>query len=258
MKKNSLIALITDFGANDYFAGVVKGVIKSANPAAEIIDVCHEVKPFSLINAQYMVASSFKYFPPGTIFCIVVDPGVGTARRGIIAMDESYVFIAPDNGIISPAASAKMDYYRIADKFFRNVSATFHGRDVFAPVAAALAKKLNPEKFGKKINDPVLYKFPDYKILDNRIESVSMHVDRFGNIITSIPHEILRPCETGFIITTGGRSFPAKMHEAYDAIKDGFGLIEGSSGFIEIAERQKSAAENLDVDTGDRILVSYG
>src|SRR5271157_4320555 len=129
------IALITDFGYTDSFVGTMKGVIKRINSDADIIDITHSVRSFSIPNAQFALYSSYKYFPIGTIFVVVIDPGVGTERKGLIAQDGGDYFILPDNGILSAVASRSMKAYSIDMALFPGASATFHGRDVFAPVA---------------------------------------------------------------------------------------------------------------------------
>ena len=160
---NSTIAIITDFGSRDYFTGVMKGVIKSINPVAEIIDITSDAAPFSVRNAQFLLASSYRFFPQGTIFLVVVDPGVGTSRRALVAFDGRYCFVLPDNGIISAVWSGAVRCRMLPIPVGRGISITFHGRDVFAPAAARLSRGDLMDGMGEPCSDPVHLRYPPFK-----------------------------------------------------------------------------------------------
>jgi S-adenosylmethionine hydrolase len=254
-----MIALITDFGYRDYFVGVLKGVIRKINPDVEIVDISHGVKSFSVVNAQFILYSSYRYFPAGTIFCIVVDPGVGTERRGLIAQGRDYCYVLPDNGIVSAAIASVSDVYTIADDFFESSSPTFHGRDVFAPVSAYIAKGQRPENFGYRISDFIEKKFPDYKLADNGFSGLVAHIDTFGNAVLSIPNQVIkednRIC---YIVNTGKFEFRATSCKTYGELgKSQVGLIKGSSGFIELAISGDSLAGHYEINIEDDVVISY-
>ena len=162
-----MIALITDFGTTDHFTGVVKGVIKKINPGAEIIDICHDVAPQSITNAQFILKSSYPYFPGGTIFYVVVDPGVGSDRKILIVKIKSFYFVMPDNGIISVLENDEIETWEADISKFKNISNTFHGRDIFAPLAAKLSMGHSPGELGKKTSGYVRKTFPGYKYSNN-------------------------------------------------------------------------------------------
>ena len=152
-----IIALLTDFGTKDYFVGAMKGVILGINENAGIIDITHEIEPQNISEASFTLRACYKNFPSHTIFVAIVDPGVGSKRRAILVETEDYFFIAPDNGLLSFVFNESEDFtvYEITNEkfFYHPVSKTFHGRDIFAPCAAHLSKKMLPSEFGKEIND---------------------------------------------------------------------------------------------------------
>lgn len=253
-----MIALITDFGYHDYFVGVLKGVIRKINPEVEIVDISHGVKSFSVVNAQFILYSSYRHFPSGTIFCVVVDPGVGTERRGLIAQGRDYCYVLPDNGILSAAISTVSEVYTIADDFFGNSSPTFHGRDVFAPVSARIAKGQRPEDLGYRIHDFIEKKFPDYKLLDSGFSGLVAHIDTFGNVVLSIPNRVIDDDRIYFVVSTGKFTFQAIACKTYGELKQGqIGLIKGSSGFIELAIRGDSLAGHYEIHIEDDVVITY-
>jgi len=189
MKISHPIAMLTDFGLTDHFVGVLKGVIKSISPDAHTIDVTHEIPPGNIQRAAVTIWQSKPYFPTGTIFLCVVDPGVGTARRAIIVESGQNIYIGPDNGIFSFVLEADYRVHDITNTefFLPNPSNTFHGRDIFAPVAAHVSLGIEPSLLGPAVNnivripDPLLvYHTPD------TIRGQILHVDRFGNLLTSL------------------------------------------------------------------------
>jgi S-adenosylmethionine hydrolase len=253
-----MIALITDFGLTDLYVGVVKGVIKSINPRADIVDVTHGVKSFSITDAQFTLHSSIAYFPSGTIFAIVVDPGVGTDRKGLIAVSKTHAYVLPDNGIISAVKQEGMRYYHIYETSYPEASATFHGRDVFAPVAAWLSLGQKPEKLGTRVRDIVMRPFPEYSVDKHGCSGVVLHIDKFGNATTSIPNGAIDSISGPICSVVSDRySFNAAYARTYGDIGSGqCGMIRGSTGFMELAANQKSIAETFGIAVGDQIVIN--
>ena len=186
----SLITLLTDFGTSDYFVGAIKGVILSINPHATIVDITHDIPPQDIGAAAFTLVSVYRTFPAGTVHVAVVDPGVGSTRRPILALAAEQFFVGPDNGIFSyildrePAASV---FHLTDEQYFRQpVSSTFHGRDLFAPVAAALAGGVKPEQLGDLVNDHIrLPLLAAERSGDGTLTGRILHIDHFGNCITN-------------------------------------------------------------------------
>jgi S-adenosylmethionine hydrolase len=250
----AIVTLLTDFGTADHFVGVVKGVILGICPAARIVDITHEVKPFEIVEAGFLLTQSWRYFPAGTIHVAVVDPGVGTARRAILVEAGGHFFVAPDNGLLS-LVFAEEERHRVreitAKRYFRHpVSQTFHGRDVFAPVAGHLAAGVAAAKFGKRIEDATRFPFagPVQTARRNWTGSIAQ-IDRFGNLITNF-----KVGEFGarqpFELMAGLRTV-SRIEMNYEAAGMGeLFVIAGSSGYFEIAVGQGSAARILGCGVG--------
>lgn len=253
------IALLTDFGTRDYFVGAMKGVILSINKDAKIIDITHEIEPQNIVAAGFTLEACRRNFPPQTIFVAVVDPGVGSARRAILVAEKEYFFIAPDNGLLSFVFSQTDDFrvYEISDPQYFNhpVSATFHGRDIFAPAAAHLSKGVRPEKFGPEIADFVFFPKPKPRRTGpDRLEAEIIYCDRFGNLITNLtPADLPR----SFSLSVNGRRVDRLQRFFAEAEKDRIFMIFGSAGFLEIAAFQNSAEKLLGARTGDKIEVLF-
>lgn len=252
-----MIALITDFGYTDHFVGVVKGVLKSLDPGAEVVDISHSVKSYSILNAQFILFSSYRYFPEGTVFCVIVDPGVGTDRKGLIAADGRYFFVMPDNGIISAVMTDMMKLYHIDMEPFKNATATFHGRDVFAPVASGLSRGTPPERYGKPADSIVTTPFPRYTATPESMKCGIIHIDKFGNAITSLPINTIdfEACSL-YSVSSGRYRFKSICVRSYgDLFKGQCGIIRGSSGFIELALSMRSIAEKHRMSIGDQLTI---
>jgi S-adenosyl-L-methionine hydrolase (adenosine-forming) len=240
------ITLTTDFGTSDHFVGTMKGVILSIAPRVRIVDITHEIAPFAVSEAAFTIAQSWRYFPKGSIHVVVVDPGVGSARRPILCEAEGQFFIAPDNGVLSIIYEAARHKVRVLSNekmFLKRVSKTFHGRDVFAPAAAHLATGVAPAKFGKVILDYVR---------DKRAPGgVVSKIDRFGNLITSFHADGFPDLTQRSIELRVGRKRIAKFASTYAEMKVGelFAIV-GSSGYIEVVVNQGSAAKMLGVGVG--------
>jgi S-adenosylmethionine hydrolase len=257
-----LITLTTDFGLNDHYVGTMKGVILSVYPEAQIVDICHSVQAFDVLDGALAIAQAYHYFPSDTVHLVVVDPGVGGQRRPILVTTARDVFIAPDNGVLSLVyeREERLSVRHITSEhyFLQPVSATFHGRDVFARVAGYVSKGVEAAKFGDEIADFVRFAAPKPKVINERMLcGVVLKVDKFGNIITNItPAEaptLFREQTPSFKIMVGSTEV-GRMHRAYadGAPGEPFGIL-GSMGFLEIAMNRGSAAQVLGAQKGTEV-----
>ncbi len=264
MAHRPIITLTTDFGTNDHFVGVMKGVILDIVPEAEIVDICHSVQSFDVLDGALTISQAYSYFPTHTVHMVIVDPGVGTARRPILASNDKYHFVAPDNGVLSLvyARESRMHVRHITAEhyFLQPVSNTFHGRDIFSPVAAYLAKEVDALKFGDEVEEYVKFSAPKPKALDeNRLRGVVLKVDRFGNLITNITPQdapmIFEPGASGFKIVVGSREI-TELRNAYAEGAPGevIGIL-GSMGFLEISANRGAAAQLTGVGKGNEVIV---
>ncbi|HSE15548.1 MAG TPA: SAM-dependent chlorinase/fluorinase [Pyrinomonadaceae bacterium] len=245
---NPVITLLTDFGTADYFVGAVKGAVLSINPGAVIVDITHEIPPQDIAAGAFTLLAAYKTFPLGTIHVAVVDPGVGSTRRPIIVSANEQFFVGPDNGLFSyiyDREPSHKTFHLTADRFFRpSVSTTFHGRDIFAPVAAALSNGVAPEEFGQLIEDEV--RLPS---LETPLRII--HIDRFGNCVTNIPRDVM-PRE----IVVNGKTISEFRQFYGDGDDQSLFAIWGSAGFLEISVNSGSAAKLLGVKVGSRIAIT--
>ena len=254
-----LITLLTDFGTADYFVGAVKGAILSVNPRVVIADITHEIPPQDVEAAAFTLVASYQTFPAGTIHVAVVDPGVGSARRAIVVSAGKRFFVGPDNGIftyIYDRHPSHRAFHVTKEKYFRRpTSTTFHGRDIFAPVAAALSTGVKPEKFGDLITDAVRLKTSLLPVVqkNGRIEGRIIHIDRFGNCVTNLTPDLLG--HDGVLLVKGKqvREFRDFYGEADSAGK--LFAIWGSAGFLEISVNRGSAAKILRAKRGDTVTL---
>lgn len=255
MRGSRLIALLTDFGWRDTFVGVMKGVIAGIAPRARVVDLCHDIEPQEIDQARFLLRSSVPYFPKGTIFVCVVDPGVGSARRALCVESGGRIFVGPDNGLFTEMLAEKGAKAReITNPKLRlsSVSQTFHGRDVFAPAAAHLAAGAPPSRLGKLVRDPVRLPPLDPVRTGRRFWSGRVaHIDRFGNLITNLPAaEFLPPAVRGAAVTAGFQTITRVCRSYAEAPEGELFLIAGSSGTIEISLNRASAAKKLGVAIG--------
>ena len=239
-----IVTLLTDFGQKDAFVGVMKGVLLGRNPQLAIVDLTHDVEPGDRLAAAFHLRSALPYFPPGTVHVVVVDPGVGSERRILVAKIGSQLVLAPDNGLLSPLLERGARARALEDPSLRldRVSRTFHGRDVFAPAAAALASGSDPEAVGplvEPLRDDSLW--PSPRIHADGIDGCVVHVDRFGNLISNIEGRSL-----------GGESGVLRLAECWEGPLAGTYAsaatgqtvaVISSTGLVEVAVRDGSAAE---------------
>lgn len=270
-KKQQIITLLTDFGLKDNFAGVMKGVMLGINPSVQIVDISHKIEPQDILEAEVMLFGAYRYFPPGTIHVVVVDPAVGSSRRGIIALIDNYFFVGPDNGFIS-LIYLKSSGEKIAveitnpEYFLSEISSTFHGRDIFAPVAAHLSKLRDEvaagfslrdlEKFGKLIDDPVILPIPEpYFANEKEIIGEIIYVDRFGNLMTNICQRELKSQPSfdsgNFRIVINEWEIPNLSKYYAQGKKGGLNALWGSSGFLEIFSYMGNASSVSGIKKGD-------
>jgi S-adenosylmethionine hydrolase len=262
-----IITLTTDFGSSDHFVGAMKGVILDIVPDAQIVDICHSVQAFDVLDGALTISQAYSYFPNRTVHVVIVDPGVGTARRPILASTDKYHFVAPDNGVLSLvyAREQRLHVRHITSEhyFLQPVSNTFHGRDIFAPVAAYLGKEVDSLKFGDEVEDYVRFSAPKPKAVDqNRVRGVVLKVDRFGNLITNIT-----PQDAPLLFAGEGKAFKivvgsceiTEIHRAYAEGAPGevMGVL-GSMGFLEIAANRGAAAQLTGAGKGTDVTIILG
>jgi S-adenosylmethionine hydrolase len=272
-----IITLTTDFGYDDAYVAAVKGAILNINPEANIIDVSHSIKPQDVLQAAFILSAAYRYFPKQTVHLAIVDPGVGSDRRGVILKTLSAIFVAPDNGILSyiiddlfaiegrALTQQGHDLKEIVFKkgveaaaitdprFWRHpVSPTFHGRDIFAPVAAGLSLGISPYEFGEKINSVRFLPVPKPLLdPDGNLVGQVLHVDRFGNLITNIRSNDL----PGKNVVTEVAGYRIQGISDYYAQKEGVMAVAGSSGYLEISLRDGSACDFLGTAVGEVIKI---
>ncbi len=258
-----VITLVTDFGLKDPFVGQMKGVIKGINPEVEIIDITHDISPHSIKEAAIVVGLSYEYFPPRSIHLVVVDPGVGSERRPILVTTERHYFIGPDNGVFSMVYQKERDTFQVrhitAEHYFlKKESPTFQGRDLFAPVAAWLSKGIPTMNFGEVISDFVRIPIPEpTRPAPSAIEGEVIHIDRFGNALTNITEEMLRPyIKEGrlYKIVFKGREVPLRRYYA-EADDKGLYSVFDSFGLLELYVYRDNASKIFDIKVGDIVGV---
>jgi S-adenosylmethionine hydrolase len=241
-----ILTLTTDFGLSDHYVGTMKGVILGICPRTQLVDISHQITPYAIPEAAYTIAQAYPYFPRGTVHVVVVDPGVGSDRRPILVEAAGQYFVAPDNGVLGMIFAREKHKVRLIanDRYFRRpVSTTFHGRDLFSPVAAHLARGVKPAQIGKRLDNYVRPPFEEPRQLDGRTwEGHILKIDHFGNLITNFRVEDLPPMEK----LTIGRATVRKMVRTYAEAPHGeLVAIEGSGGYLEVSMNQSSAAEKV-------------
>ena len=272
---SAIITLTTDLGLTDAYVAAMKGVILGINPEAKLVDICHSIKPQNIPQAAFVLGTAYKFFPQKTIHVVVVDPGVGTERRAIILRTPSADFVAPDNGVLSyviQQSSTKpveenasqhltelepeLEVVALTEpRFWRSpVSPTFHGRDIFAPVAALLSLGFPPIDFGEAITSVTMLPLPrPYKALDGSLVGHILHIDSFGNLITNIKSDDLPQTKQAITIMVGNQL----VHGLSRTYAEGRGLLAliGSSGYLEVSLKGGNAGAFLDAKVGDEVRI---
>jgi S-adenosyl-L-methionine hydrolase (adenosine-forming) len=263
-----IVALLTDYGQTDWFAGEMKGAMLSIAPDATIVDVTHQIPPGDIRSAAFSLLACYRSFPAGTVFCVVVDPGVGT-NRAALAIEckgtttcRPYRFVGPDNGVLSWILKRECDCsirsIECPELLPEKISATFHGRDIFGPVAAHLSSGTAFEKIGPEVENMVLLPWPQLIIGKRSITGSIIHIDRFGNAITTIDAESIAalpepPDKIGLV--KFGNSLPMRTYFQEVPTGQGLGYV-GSAGYVEIAINNANAAAVLGLHIGDKVEVS--
>ena len=258
------IVLLTDFGTSDGYVGSLKGVLASMVPEVPVIDLGHDLPPFALPHAAYVLNSAYRYFPTGSIFVTVVDPGVGGERRAVLIETERYFFLAPDNGVLAPCLEEqtiqRMVELNHAKYFLKPTSGTFHGRDVFAPIAAHLSRGVPVQNLGEPITEFCPLPIPHPRVQGKSLEGNIWTFDRFGNAITTLrrAHIEAHFLQTPWQVTFPQRELPPlhrlSTHYASGAPEDTL-MLYGSGDNLEIAINCGSAQEHLKLKVGDPILL---
>lgn len=258
-----VIALLTDFGVRDHYAGTMKGVVLSICPEATLVDITHDVPPHDVLTASLELAACYRYFPAGTIFLAVVDPGVGSSRRPLAAEAGEYRFVAPDNGVLS-AVFKELPPKRVVElterRFARpTVSRTFEGRDRFAPAAGWLAKGTELKALGKTLTEYLRLAIPDPVSTETEVRGEVLRVDRFGNLITNIDRRAFdrlgRPGEVTLEIRAGEHLVGRMVNTYAEITPDEVCSLFGSTEHLEIAANATSAADTLRLGRGAAVTV---
>lgn len=254
-----IITLLTDFGGHDPYVGIMKGVIFGISPRVEVVDLCHGVSPQDVLEAAFLLHCSYRYFPKGTIHLVVVDPGVGGQRRALLAEGTHGYYVSPDNGVLSYLFTGG-EIQRVleitAEEYFLHpVSHTFHGRDIFAPVAAHLARGETVDRFGRVTSSYICLPLPAVeRKREGHLAGSVLHVDRFGNLVTNISAADISPFRK-IRVSVKQRSIDGLV-ESYESLKRGeIGAILGSAGYLEIFSSRGSAARILKAGRGAPIRV---
>src|SRR6266496_2781707 len=258
-----VIALLTDFGTRDHYAGTMKGVVLGICPDATLVDISHDLPPHDVLAGALELAAAYKYFPAGTIFLVVVDPGVGSTRRGIAAEAGDFKFVAPDNGVLTAVLDehAPKRVVELSERRYARptVSRTFEGRDRFAPAAAWLAKGIELVALGRPAGTIHRLDLPQPIVEADRIDGYVVRVDRFGNLITNIDRRTFDKLAGGSLQIAIGRHVVSKVVSTYaDAPAGELCALFGSTDHLEIAANGSSAARELDLERGAAVHITRG
>ncbi len=268
----AIITLTTDFGLADGYVAAMKGVVLGINPEAKLVDICHSIKPQNVSQAAFVLSTAYEFFPQRTIHLVVVDPGVGTERRAIILRTPAADFVAPDNGVLSyviqPSSTKSVDVNRqqiepgtgleaiaiTKSQFWRSpVSPTFHGRDIFAPVAAHLSLGIPPADFGEAIDSLTVLPIPyPYQAPDGTLVGHIQHIDNFGNLITNIKSRDLPPKAQAITVEVGNEIISG-LSRTYGTGKGLIALI--GSSYLEISLKEGDASTFLKAEVGDEVKI---
>jgi S-adenosylmethionine hydrolase len=247
-----IVTLTTDFGLSDHYVGVMKGVILGICPGAQLVDIAHEVTTYAIGEAAFTIAQAYRYFPAGTAHLVVVDPGVGSPRRPIVVEAAGQLFVGPDNGVFGMIFAGEKHEVRLIQnrKYFRElVSHTFHGRDIFAPVAAHLAAGVEASLIGEVLDNYIRPSFERPRQTDPRSWAGEiLKVDHFGNVITNFKADDFPRLE----VLGVGEARACRLVRSYAEAQTGeLVVIAGSSGYLEVSMNQDSAAKKIGCRSGD-------
>ena len=257
-----VIALLTDFGTRDHYAGTMKGVALGICPDASFVDITHEIAPHDVLGGALELAASYKYFPTGTIFLVVVDPGVGSSRSPLAAEAGGYRFVAPDNGVLTLAFkdAAPRRVVELTERRYARptVSRTFEGRDRFAPAAAWLAKGIDLSGLGRVLTSWHMLDVPEPMVADTKIQGEVLRVDRFGNLVTNVDRRTFERFAGGgrFEIVAGTHAVDRVVATYAEELPGAVCALFGSSDHLEVAVNGASAAERLALGRGGRVTIS--
>lgn len=264
MKPRPIITFTSDFGLQDHYVSAVKGSILWINPEVKVIDTSHELTPHDILSGAFCLSSCYSYFPAGTIHLVVVDPGVGSSRRGLVVSTDRFFFVAPDNGVLSSifAREELREVVAISEeRYFRHpVSATFHGRDIFGPVAAWLAKGVELADFGPSVDDYQRLSLFETEVDDWSITGTVIHIDRFGNVITSLDEDTVQgagPVTDSSYIQIEGHKIDLHARFYAEGPENRLFFLLGSSGYYEVAGHSQSAAAHLGIQTGAKVTLVF-
>jgi hypothetical protein len=257
-----IVTLLTDFGTADPYVGAMRGAALAVNPDAQLVDITHEIAPHDVAEAGFVLAGAFRFFPPGTVHVAVVDPGVGSERRLLAAEFEGHRLLAPDNGLLSlvfrGAEPTRLVSVTNAAYFRQPVSPTFHGRDIFAPVAAHLTLGVDMGDLGPPVGDYVRLDAARPRVSGDAIEGVVVHVDRFGNLVTNIAREDLGGRPASPCVQVGSAQLRGLCRTYADVAVGELLAVIGSGGFLEVSANQRSAAAVLGVGRGAPVRIACG
>lgn len=260
---NPIVTLTTDYGTNDHLVGTLKGVLLKINPELTIVDITHHVNPYDLLDGALTIGAAYSYFPPRTIHIVVVDPGVGTTRRPLLVTAQNQYFAAPDNGVLSLVYEREQDNlvvrHATAEHYFlQPISKTFHGRDIFAPVAAWLSKGWQTAAMGEEIQDFQRFTLPRPKAVDGGSQGVILRIDAFGNVMTNFRAEDLPESAkngSGLNLKVGTHTISRLVDTFASGAADEPIAYVGSSGYLEIGINKANAARKLAIARGAAVIL---
>src|ERR1700730_17126317 len=250
---NAIITLTTDYGTNDHLVGTLKGVILKINPDVTIVDITHNVTPFDLLDGALAIGSAYSYFPAKTIHVVIVDPGVGTERRPLLVSAQNQYFVAPDNGVLSVVYEREKEslvvrHANVEHYYLQPVSKTFHGRDIFAPVASWLMKSWQTPSMGDEISDYKKFALPRPKAVDGVVKGAVLRADAFGNLITNFRAEDLPESA----LKNGAIKLQVRTHQVTRLVD----AYVGSTGYLEIAVNKANASRTLSLNRGTAVILT--
>ena len=259
---SGIVTLITDFGFLGEYVGAMKGAILKVNPRCQVIDVTHQIEPQDVLRASFILKNTYPYYPGGTVHVVVVDPGVGTGRRPVVLQKNGHLFVGPDNGVFTFLLSDKgrTEGYEITRKefFLSPLSETFHGRDLFAPVAGHLSLGRDPSRFGPRAGGFMRVEWPAPQMKGKNLLGRILFTDSFGNLITNISREEYGGLMKGRPLQIKGKGWRIDhVHRTYGQGKPGQPMaLFGSAGLLEIAVNRGSAKKTLGLRSGNRLIIA--